>query len=356
LKTIIHIVGNRPQFIKLAILHKEISSTSNLSQKIIHTGQHSGHEMSDIFFSELQIPKVDVQLQLMYDGNADKFIAQASTLLQQYFVSNPGSIVFTYGDTNSTLAAAIAARRSSVPLFHFEAGIRTGDDSMPEEINRIITDRIASTNYCCTAKNYATMMSEGYGSTIENRLQLTGDLMYDAFLKTSFADKNPVTEKNYVLATIHRASNILDKSNLTTIIKHLNKIHEEIPVVMPLHPHTRKRMIEYGLQGNFMFLAPVGYIVMKTMLSNCTYVITDSGGVSREAFFCKKRSMIIMEKPFWPEIIEAGCSINSPTEAKQLQEAFFRLSFLNSDFDKPLFGNGNAAKLIQEDLMKFATG
>ena len=353
MKTIIHIVGNRPQFIKLAILHKEISYTNSLPQKIIHTGQHSTREMSDVFFSELQIPNVDVQLQLKYAGNADEFVGQASTLLQQYFISNRDSIVFTYGDTNTTLAAAIAARRSATPLFHFEAGIRTGDTSMPEEINRTITDRIASTNYCCTAKNYATMISEGYGSAIPNRLQLTGDLMYDAFLRTSFAEKNPVTEKNYVLSTIHRASNILDKSNLTTVIMHLNKIHEEMPVVMPIHPHTRKRMIEYGLQANFILLDPVGYPAMKTMLSDCTYVITDSGGLSREAFFCKKKSMIIMEKPFWPEIIEAGCSINSPTVIKQLQEAFFKLPFLNSDFDTPLFGNGNAAKLIQEDLMKF---
>ena len=257
MKTIIHIVGNRPQFIKLAVLHKEISGSLKLSQKIIHTGQHSTQEMSDVFFSELEIPKVDVQFQLKYDGNADEFIARVSKLLQQYFVSNPDSIVFTYGDTNTTLAAAIAARRSGLPLFHFEAGIRTGDDSMPEEINRVITDRIASTNYCCTAKNYATMMSEGFGSAIKSRVRLTGDLMYDAFLKTPFAPKNPVTEKNYVLTTIHRASNILEKSNLTTIIKHLNKIHKEMPVVMPLHPHTRKRLIEYGLQVNFVLLEMV---------------------------------------------------------------------------------------------------
>lgn len=353
MKTIIHIVGNRPQFIKLAILHKEISGSSKLSQKIIHTGQHSSQEMSDVFFSELQIPKVDAKFQLEYHDNADEFIAQVSTLIQQYFVSNANSIVFTYGDTNTTLAAAIAARRSGLPLFHFEAGIRTGDDRMPEELNRVITDRIASTNYCCTAKNYSTMLSEGFGSAIHSRIQLTGDLMYDAFLKTSFAAKNPVTEKNYVLTTIHRASNILNKSNLTTIIKQLNKIHKEIPVVMPLHPHTRKRMIEYGLQAEFIFLDPVGYPAMRTMLSDCTFVITDSGGLSREAFFCKKKSVIIMEKPFWPEIIEAGCSISSPTETKQLQEAFFKLSYLDSDFDTPLFGKGNAAKLIREDLANF---
>jgi UDP-GlcNAc3NAcA epimerase len=352
LATILHIVGNRPQFIKLAVLHKELSTVPEFSQKIIHTGQHWSADMSEIFFSELNIPPIDLQLQPFDSASADEFIGQTSTLLQKYFHLQKNSIAFVYGDTNTTLAAALAARRTNTPLFHFEAGIRTDDDTMPEEINRILTDRLSHANYCCTKHNYSTMLSEGYTSTINSRIILSGDLMYDAFIKTSFIDCTSITnEKDYVLTTIHRASNILSKSNLENIIEGLNSIHKNIPVIMPLHPHTRKRIGEYGLQPNFTLLNPLGYAAMKGLLLNSLYVITDSGGVSREAFFSKKKSLIIMEKPFWTEIIDAGCGINiSPT--KSLEKAVDKLSELNPDFLNPIFGNGNAAKVIKEDLLK----
>ena len=349
--TILHIVGNRPQFIKLAVLHKELSTVPEFSQKIIHTGQHWSADMSDIFFSELKIPSIDIQLQPIESVSADEFIGQTSTLLQKYFGSQKNSVAFVYGDTNTTLAAALAARRTNTPLFHFEAGIRTGDNSMPEEINRILTDRIADTNYCCTNHNYSTMLSEGYSSTIKSRVIVSGDLMYDAFVRTSFTDSSKITsEKNYVLATIHRVSNILSKPNLENIVDGLNDVHKNIPVIMPLHPHTKKRMEEYGLQPNFTILDPLGYPAMKGLLLNSLYVITDSGGVSREAFFAKKKSLIIMEKPFWPEIIDESCGINiSPNQS--LKKVVDKLSMLNSDFSNPIFGNGNAAKVIKEDLL-----
>jgi UDP-GlcNAc3NAcA epimerase len=354
LTTILHIVGNRPQFIKLAVLYKELVTVSGFSQKIIHTGQHWSPDMSEVFFSEFEMPPIDVQLDPVHSISADEFIGQASMLLQKYFRSQKNSIAFVYGDTNTTLAAAFAARRTNTPLFHFEAGIRTEDKSMPEEINRILTDRIADTNYCCTRRNYATMLSEGYNSTIDSRVLLSGDLMYDAFLKTNFSDSTSITnEKNYVLATIHRASNILSKENLGNIIEGLNKIHEKTPVIMPLHPHTKKRIEEFGFKPNFIFLSPLGYSAMKGLLCNSFCVITDSGGLSREAFFSEKKSVIIMEKPFWPEIIDAGCSINiSPDES--LEKTIDKLSELKSDFLTPIFGDGNAARVIKEDLLSIA--
>ena len=352
MKTILHIVGNRPQFIKLAILYKELSE-AGVPQKIIHTGQHSGAEMSDIFFSQLGLPEIDCSLQLQNIYSADNFISEASILLQGYFKSISESIVFVYGDTNTTLAAAIAAKRISLPLFHFEAGVRTGDSSMPEEINRLLTDRIANTNYCCTEKNYLTLLAEGYGTSISCNVKLTGDLMYDAFLKIPFADKEEVTEKKYVAATIHRAANILSKEKLAAIIDGLNNIHKQICVEIPLHPHTRKRITEYGLNPEFKILDPLGYPAMKTFLANSSYVITDSGGAAREAFFCKKRSIIVMDHPFWPEIIEAGCSTNVSADSLLLYESFFKLPLLCPDFGKPIFGNGNAAQLIKDDILHF---
>jgi UDP-GlcNAc3NAcA epimerase len=344
----LHIVGNRPQFIKLAVLHKEIALSDFFSQKIIHTGQHKSSQMNDIFFDELKIPPPDIQLDCC-NTHPDGFIAEVSKQLQEYFASCRECIVFVYGDTNTTLAAAIASTRSGVPFFHFEAGIRTGDKSMPEEINRILTDRLAQTNYCCTAKNYSTMMSEGYGSSIPGRVLLSGDLMYDAFLQT-FRKGNVNIEADFVVATIHRASNILFPDSLAAIIDALNKIHDEIPVIMPLHPHTEKRISEYGLNPSFKILDPVGYLQMQKLVNGCRYVITDSGGVSREAFFFKKKSIIIMENPFWPEVIEAGCSINVSPNTSNIEQAFNQLSQLVPNFNLPIFGDGTAAKFILKDL------
>ena len=352
MKTILHVVGNRPQFIKLAVLYKEIAESKTFDQKIIHTGQHWTSEMSGVFFSELQIPAVDLQLDGKTNGYPDLFIAQISVQLQDYFSSQKDCLVFVYGDTNTTLAATMAAMRTNVQCFHFEAGIRTGDNSMPEEINRVLTDRMAFTNYCCTTENYQTMLAEGYGSAINNRVVLSGDLMYDAFLQHAGTVDEPAG-KPFVLTTIHRALNILLPSNLNQIIDALNKIHKQVPVIMPAHPHTQKRISEYGLTAEFNFREPVGYREMQKLLTSCSYVITDSGGLAREAFFSKKRSLVIMEKPFWPEIVAASGSINCAPDKLSILDAFEKLPLLQPDFSKPIFGNGTAAKIIQQDLMQF---
>lgn len=350
MKTILHIVGNRPQFIKLAILYREIAATGSMLQKIVHTGQHASIEMSDIFFKELSIPQPDVNLKIK-NNHADLFIAEASIALQDYFTSAGKVIVFVYGDTNTTLAAAIAARRSNTPLYHFEAGVRTGDNSMPEEINRILTDRMASVNYCCTPANYQTMLAEGYCTAINSRVVLSGDLMYDAFLKIPAAQKKIIGETKYIASTIHRYDNIVSRQNLSSIVEGLNHIHKHIPVIMPLHPHTKKRMEEYGLQPVFATIPPLGYPEMKSFLEQSSYVITDSGGVAREAFFCQKKSVVVMDKPFWPEIIDVSCSIPSAPSIVGLQKAFDRLFSLTANFQSPIFGKGNAAELIAQDIL-----
>ncbi|MEP7372826.1 MAG: UDP-N-acetyl glucosamine 2-epimerase [Chitinophagaceae bacterium] len=351
MKDILHIVGNRPQFIKLAVLYGELKNPGAVSQKIIHTGQHSSMEMSGIFFSQLNIPEPDITLQPVNTGHPDAFIAEVTIALQECFSLQKDCVAFVYGDTNTTLAAAIAARRTNISLFHFEAGVRTGDNSMPEEINRVLTDRLADTNYCCTAQNYQTMLAEGYGSVISSRAVQTGDLMYDAFLKVPFSEKTSVPEKNYVVCTIHRAANILSKEKLSAIVEALNAIHKEISVVVPLHPHTQKRIAEYALQPAFTILPAIGYPEMKTLLSGASYVITDSGGAAREAFFCGKKSVVVMDKPFWPEIIEASCSMSSMAETSQILKTFNQLPALTSNFQSPIFGSGNAAQLIAKDLL-----
>lgn len=349
MKTIFHIVGNRPQFIKLSVLYKQLAADGSVLQKIIHTGQHSGMEMSDIFFEELTIPHPDINLKIN-NSQADSFVAEAAISLQSYFTPARQAIVFVYGDTHTTLAAAIAARRTNKLLFHFEAGVRTGDNTMPEELNRVLTDRMADVNYCCTLHNYQTMLAEGYGAAINSRVVWSGDLMYDAFLKIPQAGKNIITAKNYIACTIHRAGNILSKQNLSAIVEALNAIHQEIAVIMPVHPHTKKRMEEYSLQPAFITIPPLGYGEMKTFLANACFVITDSGGVAREAFFGGIKSVVVMDKPFWPEIIDASCSISSAPKTIQLQKAFAQLPSLKANFQSAIFGKGNAAELITQDI------
>jgi len=222
---------------------------------------------------------------------------------------------------------------------------------MPEEINRLLTDRLADTNYCCTERNYSTMIAEGYSSAIKNSLILSGDLMYDAFLKIPSSSKKPTDVTNYVAVTIHRAANIISKENLSAIIKGLNRIHKDIPVVMPIHPHTKRRMNEYNLSAEFISIDPLGYPTMKKLLLDSSYIITDSGGAAREAFFCKKRSLTVMNNPFWPEIVDAGCTIKVSVD--HLYKSFSKLSSLSPDFETAIFGNGNAAEIIKKDILQF---
>lgn len=352
MKTILHIVGNRPQFIKLAVLHHELAKNENFLQQIIHTGQHFSYNMSDVFFNELNIPLPTINFNIQ-NPSPFLFIGEAANALYNYFLLQQNALVFVYGDTNTTLAAALAAKKANLPLVHFEAGVRTFDNSMPEETNRILTDRLADVNYCCTSLNFQTMKGEGYGSTIPTKTLLTGDLMLDAFLKINSSSQKIIKEAEYVVGTIHREANLKDKASLANIMNALNVIHENVPVVMPMHPHTKKRINEYGIKTKFIVLEPLGYHDMKNLLQQSSYIITDSGGTSREAYFLKKQSLIIMDNPFWPEIIKADCSLNSEANEKMIVEKFNDLKNLPSNFDTAIFGKGNAAENIHEHLNAF---
>lgn len=351
MKKILHIVGNRPHFIKLAMLYRQIAVDDFITQEIVHTGQHSSEEMSGMFFKELNLPQPHHSLNIENSGNSEIFIAKTSVELQHLFQANTNSIVFTYGDTNTTLAAAIAAKRTGLALHHFEAGIRTGDYTMPEELNRVITDRLANVNYCCTQLNYETLKAEGQG--ISNKIILTGDLMYDAYLKTEPIYEN-YEVKDFVACTIHRLANIADKSNLESIIDALNLIHKEIPVLMPLHPHTKMRLQAFNIQPQFKVLPPLGFGHMKGFLHGSSFIITDSGGVSREAYFSNKKSLIISPALFWPEIGREGCALNTLPKKDDILKSFEQLKVLQCNFNNQVFGDGNAASKIHAVLKKEA--
>lgn len=350
LKSIIHIVGNRPQFIKLAVMHRELAKSGVFRQEIIHSGQHFSPSMSDIFFDELSIPEPDKNLNIN-QVQTNMFVQLASHAIEQCLRGRPSSdIVFVYGDTNTTLAAAIAAKKAGLTLVHFEAGVRTQDETMPEEQNRKSADALADLNFCCTSLNYQNMLAENSRRSDSKAVLNSGDLMLDAFLTLNKPGQRRITEKNYIACTLHRDANVNNADRLHSIVAALNSIHAQIPVILPAHPNTVKRLNQFGCQPGFRLLEPMGYADMKRFLSEADFIITDSGGSSREAYFLGKKSLVLMDRPFWPEIIAGGCALSAGADEAQILSRFFALPQLTGDFSSALFGDGHAAGKIRTAL------
>ncbi len=354
---IIHIVGNRPQFIKLALLHKALQKkgTDNL---ILHTGQHFDSNMSSVFFDELQIPKPSHILgvnSLPHNEMIGEMLIAIDRALQ---IEKPGCAV-VYGDTNSTLAGAIAAKKRSIPIAHVEAGIRTMNEQMPEEANRYITDRLSDFNFCCTYLGLENLQKEGFQSgNIHSKIYNSGDIMLDASLffkdlalKRSTIDEKVNLKKPFVLTTIHRAENIDNATNLQNIIAALNNINRHTAVVFPMHPKTRMTIAQYGLKTEFTVCDAVGYFDMLALTQKCESVITDSGGLSREAFFFSKPTLVLMQNPFWPEIFIYGNCLQSSATSAEIEMKYRQLLSYNKPFKTEIFGNGRAAENISHTIL-----
>lgn len=349
MKKIVHIVGNRPQFVKLAVLYPALHA-AGFDQSIVHSGQHYDHNMSGIFFEQLGIPPPELFFKPTHRG-ANLFIGELADNLHHYFQEQKNIAAFVYGDTNTTFGAALAAKRTNTELMHFEAGIRTGDATMPEEINRQFADRMADVNFCCTERNYAQMIAEGYGTVIPSEVALTGDLMYDQFLKTNTSEPF-IASKPYVAFTLHRAANLGSAARLKKIINEMNRLHSNIEVYMSLHPNTANKFRDWDLRPEFHLLDPMPYEKMKRFLMDAAYVVTDSGGAAREAFFAVKRSLVIMDDPFWPEIIENGSAKSVRILEQNIPEVFDTLENLPGNFDQKIFGDGKAAQKIAVHLAR----
>jgi len=271
---------------------------------------------------------------------------------------NP-DIIVVFGDTNATLAGALTGKKLGIPVAHIEAGIRTFDEEMPEESNRYLTDRMATINFCCTRLNERQLKKEGFMKDIPSKVIYSGDLMLDAYLyyKKHFAkstrvlDDNGLQKNQYILATIHRRQNIEHLDILKNIVRLLNLIHKQIPVVCPLHPNTKRIVEQNSINIDFKIIPPQGYLTMQTLLDNSMLVITDSGGVQREAFFAKKPLAIIMERPFWPEVTNYGGAIYCSGEGDQLIQAFEKIKNVTIRNRTSIFGKGDAAKIITNELI-----
>lgn len=330
------IVGARPQFVKAAVVSHALKD-AGIRESLIHTGQHYDGDMSDVFFNELGIPAPERNLGVGSGSHADQ-TGRMMVALEQAFQELQPNRVLVYGDTNSTLAAALVAAKLHIPLDHVEAGLRSFNRHMPEEINRIVTDRLSDLLFCPTATAVAHLAAEGRTEGVH----LTGDVMLDATLYFSerAAARHPlsslteVPSKAYSVATIHRAENTDHPARLQTIIRALGHIGE--PVLLPLHPRTRGRLEGLQLPETVHVLQPVPYLSMLTLVRNARRVFTDSGGLQKEAVWLGTPCITLREETEWTETTAGGW--NRITGANE--QAILEAARAEPTSTAPVFGTG----------------
>ena len=350
---IVTIVGARPQFVKAAVVSREFSKRQNIQEIIVHTGQHFDKNMSDIFFEDMQIPKPHYNL----DINGLSHGAMTGQMIQkieEVLLQEKPDWLLVYGDTNSTLAGAIAASKLHIKLAHIEAGLRSFNMKMPEEVNRILTDRVSNILFCSTTAAVKNLENEGYNN-MDNNVVLSGDVMEDAayfYRDIARKPKGLNLKKEFLLATVHRAENTDDKATLKRIFEALNKISRTTNIVLPLHPRTKSKLetFDIKIEDTITLLPPIGYLEMVYLLSNCSIVITDSGGVQKEAFFFKKPCVTLREETEWVELIEKGFNKIVGSNPEKIHNAITHFNSVEIDYNINLYGNGTASKKIVDYL------
>jgi UDP-GlcNAc3NAcA epimerase len=352
------VIGARPQFIKAASVSRAIeqhnaASESFIDEIIIHTGQHFDSNMSSIFFDELVIKEPHYNLGINNAGHG-KMTGRMLEKIEEILLDEVPDWVVVYGDTNSTLAGALAAKKLGIPVAHIEAGLRCGDMTMPEEINRVMTDRISNLLFCPTKASVDNLSSEGYGE-FEVEIIQCGDVMLDASLHYSQFAKSPGVslEDKFILATLHRAENTDHPDKLIEVIDALNEISNTCQVVVPMHPRTLQIVEKMELEINFTRIEPVGYLEMLFLLSKCSVVLTDSGGLQKEAFFFSVPCGIFRDKTEWIELVENDLSFLLGTKKKNILEKTFQLleNRWQRKMSHPLFGDGSASEIIINKLI-----
>jgi UDP-GlcNAc3NAcA epimerase len=374
---IITIVGARPQIIKAAALSRVIlNNFQNIDEIIVHTGQHYDKNMSGVFFEELKIPKPQINLKVgssSHGAQTALMIEEIEKVMQEY---SPDAVV-VYGDTNSTLATAIAASKLHIPIVHIESGLRSFNKKMPEEVNRILCDHVSTLLFSPTKSGFNNLLNEGFSKENSNNASADhpniyhcGDVMYDNSLYFSkLSDENSdILEKlnlrneKFILATVHRNDNTDSKIKLTDLFAAFLEITEihQLKIILPLHPRTSK-MMEQLLDSKLLkkiqesnlltIINPAGFLDMIALEKNAELIITDSGGVQKEAYFFKKPCVILRPQTEWVEIVETKSAVISDTNSKLILEATEKF-LSNPDLEFPeVFGNGNAASFIANEML-----
>lgn len=354
---IVTIVGARPQFIKAAAVSREIVKHPEIVEIIVHTGQHFDTNMSDIFFEEMQIPQPDYHLEINSMGHA-AMTGRMLEKIEEILLKEKPDYVMVYGDTNSTLAGALAAKKLHIKVVHVEAGLRSFNMKMPEEINRILTDRISDVLCCPTDNAMENLKHEGFGH-FPCMVVKTGDVMRDAAIYYStFSEKKSsiiktlnIADRDFILCTIHRAENTDVVENLTGIISALNEISKQMQIVLPLHPRTRKIIATNNFKLNFEPIDPVGYFDMIELLKHTKLVMTDSGGLQKEAYFFKKPCLTLRNETEWVELVQDHVNILAGADAENILTRFNDLMNLTPNFSNNLYGKQNASNVILNIIM-----
>ena len=350
------IIGARPQFIKAAAVSREISKHEIIQEIIIHTGQHFDVNMSKIFFDQIQIPKPDYNLEinsLTHGAMTGRMIEK----IEEVLLREKPDWVLVYGDTNSTIAGSLAAKKLHIKVAHVEAGLRSFNRKMPEEINRILTDKISDLLFCPTDVAVGNLRNEGIGDNSISKVVKSGDVMQDAAIFYSNLAQKPDFElpEKFILSTIHRAENTDDPQRLHSIFKAMDKIAQKTPIILPLHPRTKKIIKDLKLKvENLIIIEPVGYLQMIYLLKKCSLVMSDSGGLQKEAFFFHKPCVTLRDETEWVELVENGFNVIAGSNSNKIYTAYKIMIKKNPNYNIDLYGRGKASnKIIQELLKKF---
>lgn len=346
---ILNVVGARPQFVKMAVVSSAIRKQAQLEEVIVHSGQHSDAAMSQVFFDELSIPAPKYHLGISGTGT-DSVVVEMESRFAEVIEKEQPDWVLVYGDTYTTRAAAQAAHHKRAKLAHVEAGLRSFNPEMPEELNRVIADRLSAALFAPTQRAVDQLWEEGLAQP-QGRILLTGDVMKDAAAFFAPAPQAAlqipgVPDDPFLLCTVHRAEATDNPVKLMSIVSGLNRLAEKYPVVFPLHPRTAKRIQEFGLKLNFPALPPQGYRNMLGLIQRSQLVITDSGGLQKEAFFMRRFCVTLRNETEWRELTESGYNLLVGADEEKLIKGVEQMIQQKGTFDEPLYGDGKAAEKI----------
>ena len=351
---ILTIIGARPQFIKVASLSRYLKSLPDIKEIILHTGQHYDNNMNDNFFSELDIPKPDYNLGIGSDTHARQ-TAKMMIGIEDVALKERPDFILIYGDTNSTIAGALAGAKLHIPVVHIEAGLRSYDRKMPEEVNRVVSDSISTILFCPTETAVKNLEKEGITTGVYN----VGDIMLETYLyyqnralkSSSILNRLDLKPKEYILCTIHRASNTDNVEYLKNIFVGLTNSKETI--ILPLHPRTRKiieedKSIKRSIGKNIYIIEPTGYFDMICLEINAKKIITDSGGVQKEAYFNKIPCTTLRENTEWVETIEQGVNQLVGVDPEKIEESIINFHPREQNYSQQLYGDGKTSEKIIE--------
>lgn len=358
---LVSIIGARPQFIKAAVVSQAITGRNDVEEALIHTGQHYDESMSDVFFKDMDIPAPKYHLGIggMAHG---AMTGRQIEAIEVILLKEDPDILMVYGDTNSTLAGALAAAKLHIPIAHVEAGLRSFNRRMPEEINRVLTDHVATWHFAPSQEALTHLANEGLTG---ERTVFTGDVMYDCALvfgavadeKSNIIERLRVTPGGFRFCTAHRQENTDDPSRFENMFEALRMLAADKPLVMPLHPRTRKRLQDTrrfeAMTKGLNLIEPVGFFDMIRLLRAASLVVTDSGGVQKEAYFHKTPVVVMRDETEWSELVAMGwAKIAPPVSAKTVIEAAIAMEGACGDMQNRPYGDGAAAQKIVEHLTR----